>query len=293
MVWKFELYPEEIILSERTIRQASDVIEEWLDHFPWEDTWVENNYGVPSIIIRLDCTVDEKGGLHVYEVEDRPSGIGATSRFNISFKEKLDDLRSVWPRFESIVSPHRDYCDDCEWLPPYNGNGSLVLIRSEPYEKDFHSFQRRSVSTVLTKGNKSYGVPMGLWRKIYPNELEDLENRIWEKCFALKPLQGSKCNNVMIWHPEHRKYRKMFKDGSGTTTRQRIIQTLHELKEMYIQDYIPPMLIHYQGEKRMIYRIFFGYDPRINKYQYIGGFSNVRPSLKIHGATNTLFGSIN
>lgn len=59
---------------------------------------------------------------------------------------------------------------------------------------------------------------------------------------------------------------------------------------MYLQEYIPP--IREDGLFK-IFRIFFGYDPDIKEYAYLGGLSNARPNLRIHGATDMVARIVN
>jgi hypothetical protein len=283
-MWNFGVSEKQIELQSPIIEQCDDAIDMWLKYFPFESTWIQNNYGVPSILIRLDCVVNANGKLELYEVEERPCGAGLVSKFNPFFKDRLDSVRKSWPDFEAVVSPERKYSDDLEWLPSYGGNGSLVLVRAEPYEKEFHHFQSRSVSTIVTEGDKRYGVGMGLWSLVTPESFQNDE--IWKMPFCIKPLKGSKCMNLEIWHPESR-----FKSGFGVSSRGRILKAIEREQRMYLQKFIEPMKVD-GFEGNMIYRIYFGFDLLKKKYEYIGGCYNVRSSFKIHGASDSVFGPV-
>ena len=280
--WDFGLSDNRIALSDDILGQCYGVIEEWVNCFIPEPTWIFNTHKVHSILIRLDCVVDEKGRLKIYEVEERPCGAGIVSKFNPFFKEALGQIKKTWPHFEAVVSPRREYTDDYDWLPPYGGNGSLVLVRAEPEEGEFHYFQGNSVSTIVNEGNKQYGVGMGLWTHVTSETFKD--GRVWESPFCLKPLHGSKCKNLEIWHPE-----KRYKSGYGVSSRKRILETVEREGDMYLQQFIEPMKV---DEGYMIYRIYFGYNMETGRYEYMGGCYNIRSSLKIHGASDSVFGPV-
>ncbi|MFA6252470.1 MAG: hypothetical protein WCX74_03660 [Candidatus Paceibacterota bacterium] len=280
--WNFGRSEEIIALSGEVLEQCYSAIEKWVIHFVPEPTWIFNTHGVHSILIRLDCIVDQNEKLRIYEVEERPCGAGIVSTFNPVFEQKLRQVKKTWPSFEAVISHRRKYTDDLDWIPPYGGNGSLVLVRAEPEEGEFHCFQPHSVSTIVNEGNKQYGVGMGLWASVTPETFS--ENGVWKNPFCLKPSHGSKCQNLEIWHPE-----KKFKSGYGISSRKRILETIEREGEMYLQDFIEPMRV---DGGYMIYRIYFGYNMEERRYEYIGGCYNIRPSFKIHGATDSIFGPV-
>jgi len=281
--WQFGFSSTKEILTESAIEQSINTLKQWAGCFPKENSWVEKNYGIPSLIVRLDCTAN--GSVSIYEIEERPSGIGIACRLNPDFEPKLRLLKNKWPDFKSLVSPKRVACDDNLWLDSISLEESLkeeglLLIRAEPEEVEYISLQNRSISSLENKGDKSYGVKMGLWKTV---SLDDFDSLPWTEGFCLKPIKGSKCRGIHIWNP------KLKKTG-GLSSKSQMRRALEEYKTMYLQEYIPP--IEENGLFK-IFRIFFGYDPDIKEYVYLGGLSNARPNLRIHGATDMVAGVIN
>ncbi len=289
--WSFITSTHKEMLSPEVIEQALDFLGRWSGVFPKEDSWSQKNFGVPSVIVRLDCVVKE-GKMLIYEAEERPAGIGIATQLNLSFTENLSRIRAQWPQFKSLVSPLREsFCDDFLWLKSISmeaalNNGALLLIRAEPEEKDFHPLICRSVSSLLFEGDKSYGISLGLWREV---SAEDFDSLPWDTGFCLKPRRGSRCRGIEIWLPNDEK--KKVKAG-GTSTRSRIKRTLETYGKMYLQDFIEPMRSPISENLFMIHRVFFGYSPGSNSYAYLGGLWNARPNLKIHGATDTVIGPV-
>jgi len=291
--WKLQISEKRIALSEEAVEKALLAIEEWQRVFPKEETWIEKHYKIPSLIIRLDCVCAGAEKILIYEIEERPAGIGLASLVNRSFEEKLKSLRSIWPAFSVVVSPRRgNNNDDLLWnrvitLEEALNSRELLLIRAEPKEEELWPLQSRSVSTLRMKGSKEYGEKLGWWKQV---SVEDFEKLPWEDGFVLKPIQGSKCRDVVIWIPSSL---LSFKKMGGVVTKTKIQKTLEKHKTMFSQPFIPPMKVAVEGDEDffMIYRVFFGYDGE--KYIPMGGVWNARrKQLKIHGASDAICGPV-
>lgn len=281
--WKFLVSNQEELFPPAAIKAATQVLSRWGEVFPREGTWVEGTYGVPSILVRLDCFWDGKT-LRICEIEERPAGVGITLETNPDFRTRIQALAEIWPQFDVVISPLRRGGDDYLWrriktLPSALEEDGLVLVRAEPEEDEFYPFISRSVSTIRTEGWKGYGLPLGLWR-----EVTSSEQLPWEEGFVLKPLQGSKMKDVEIWHPHLRKELK------GISSRRRVEETLIRCGRMYLQEFFPPMR---KGELLVIYRVYFGYNPVEKRYSCLGGVWNGRPNqLRLHGASDAVFGPL-
>lgn len=294
--WKLNLSQKELTFSFDSQVQADEILNVWKNIFPQENTWVHRRLGVPSLIVRLDCFVDSDGKLEVYEVEERPAGIGITQDISPEFGERLSSVQETWPQFKSLISEKRIAHDDEMWLDPITledamSSDDLLLIRAEPEECEFHSLQHRAVSTLLTKGNKSYGVHLGLWKEICSEKAFLLP---WDYGFCLKPCQSSKCHGVEIFHPDfvNKKNKNKKKGIGGTSTKSRINRILSEYGNMYIQEFLEPPDCHFFQGNKMALRVFFGFDCKAENYKFLGGVWNSRPNLKIHGAADTIMGPV-
>ncbi|HCU70319.1 MAG TPA: hypothetical protein DIC35_01020 [Candidatus Moranbacteria bacterium] len=288
--WDLNLSQKLVAFPEIAIDQAVELLSDWSKAFPKEDTWVSTHLGIPTLICRLDCVVNE-GKLEVFEVEERPAGIGITSNLNPDFKANLQNLQENWPRFSSVVSNDRKGSDDGLWLEKISleealNSDGLLLIRAEPEQIEFHELQSRSVSSLIQKGNKSYGDKLGLWTEV---GIEDFDVLPWNQGFCIKPLQNSKCRDVEIWCPWHNSKKTGI---GGCSTRTRIYRILEKNGRMYLQNFISPENSVVYGHM-MILRVFFGYDALREEYVFMGGVWNSRPNLKIHGTPDTVIGPIN
>ncbi len=273
------------------LERAFEVIKQWQEVFPREDTWINRAYGIPSPIIKLDATITNNE-LQVYEVEDRPAGMGYSELINPDLRTNFADIVSTWPDFRVVVSPQRSGNDDHLWAKPAEADWhGLVLVRAEPSEEEFHALQRRSISTLLTEGDKSYGEKMGLWKRVHTADEID-----FSQGFVVKPTQGSKGNGVYVSLPkQYMKEHGIDPGRNGVATAGKIrgvIDTAAANGGVFVQQYHPPMETGIPTHPWAVNRLFFGYDMQNGEWRYIGGTWNARNNLKIHGASDTLTGPL-
>jgi len=285
--WKVQVSSHAEVFPKQASNKLLKIVERWEKVFPKEKTWVQKEYGVPSLVIRADCVVSESGELGLYETEDRPAAIGITSLINDDFKKILQEFcAKKWPEFKVVKSASRTDNDDYLWRNKLNGTSNentLVLVRSDPKEKEFNAFQSRSVSTIKTEGCKKYGETFGLWKKVSCDNIDSLP---WNENFVLKPLQGTNSKDITIFFAKrNRKIR-------GGSTKSRVIKTLQENKKMYLQSFISPMQCPVLKNHLMIYRVFLGYDPAYGKFIGMGGCWNARENYNIHGTAETVWGPV-
>lgn len=266
------------------VDQCLEILPRWVSAFPREDTWVQNYIKIPSLLVRFDCIGGENGG--IYEIEERPSGVGVSCEVSRVFKDNLSRVSLTWPEYQVAVSNLRVTCDDYLWgrktitLAEAETSNSLLLVRAEPEEiGTLTTLESRSVSSMGRKGDKSYGIELGLWKQV--SSKDELP---WTDGFVLKPLQGSKCRGVEIWTPQKR--------VPGISTKSRIEKVLKQNESMYCQPFIHPLNSGIKEFPNMIYRVFFGYNIGRKGWECLGGLWMARPNLKIHGATDSLIGPI-
>lgn len=282
-VWRLFVSSQEKIFPPAAVEAATQLLSRWVKVFPPEGTWIEREWGVPSLLVRFDCTLCSDGLLRVYEIEERPAGVGIALQVNPHFRERAKAFMEIWPPFDVVVSPLRRGSDDYLWRKIKTlqdlEEERLILVRAEPDEEEFHPLRPRAVAPISHEGLKGYGVTLGLWREVtFPEQLP------WEEGFVLKPLQGSKMKGVEIWHPRLRK------EVGGVSTRKRIEETFTRYGRIYLQEFHPPMR---RGELWVIYRVYFGYNPVDQRYSCLGGLWNGRPNqLRLHGATDAVFGPL-
>lgn len=286
--WETHNLERSIVLPETIQAQAIEVVNRWVGVFPKEDTWIQTNFGIPSLIIRIDG-VEREGALGIYEIEDRPAGIGHSILLNPQFKDKLAAIKPTWPDFDVVVSPLRDKADDLVWnnvvdFESARGSERPIFVRAEPEEEQFRVFQSRSVSTIATEGDKSYGIALGLWSFI-----NDPKQFPKHRSFVLKPLQGSKGRNMAFYDVKGN-------PRPGTMKMKNVIKVLdgqvQERGGMYIQELIPPMDSGVETHPFMIYRFFLGFNCVSREWVSLGGSYFLRNNLKIHGHSDSLSGPL-
>lgn len=290
--WEFNVDGENVLyLSGQHRGQIEKLLAAWEREFPWENTWVRRETGKPSLIVRLDLSVQADGSLGIYEIEERPAGLGVSCSLNSNFRARffalVEKWRSNFGPMTVVVSNRRTSGDDfvlqdmvgikvVKGLPTEETQNHLFLVRAEPEESEYWDLASRSISSVKAKGDKSYGPALGFWERI-----QNLRQLPWNEGFALKPRQGSKTHGLYLWHPS--KIR-------GTSTRTRIEQAIESGSTYYVQKWIPPETHNFLPEKHfLIRRVFWGWDPEGN-WTYLGGMWNARPNTIIHGASDAIFG---
>jgi hypothetical protein len=275
--WRVNYTDARKVFPVSAAEQAIAALGEWSQHFPVEQTWIQTVKAVPSLIVRFDCVIDD-GKLIIYEIEERPAGIGLSGMISEPFAQEFTRVARTWEPFRVVVSPLRRASDDVLWqkyLPWAHEDSKLVLIRAEPEEDDFHHLESVSVSSVKSKGDKSYGENMGLWHRV-----SNKDELPWEESFVLKPLQGSKLKELEIWDPQRR---------PGSSIRAKVEAALAKT-DMFYQVLHPPMQTGLPQFPWMIFRIFAGYNFTSGEWEILGGNWNARHNLRIHGASDALFG---
>lgn len=282
--WTVTITDTPFAVSRNNIDAGAALIRQWAARFPVEPTLVQKRFGVPSLMVRLDCAIND-GRLAVYEIEERPAGAGICSIVNPLFKHRLNEISAHWPAFVVLTSPRREEVgDDYLWTRVVHGfpdalkNGHAVLVRAEPDEHEFHGLAARSISSVRQKGNKFYGVPMGLWHRV--STAQDLP---WDQAFCIKPCVGSKMVGVEIWDPAKR---------HGHSTRARIERTLRQYGAMYCQQFIPPHDTGLPDRPYGLLRLYYGYNVRVQTWAYIAGHCIARNNIRGHGTADALTGAV-
>ncbi len=277
--WQLNVSDRREIFPAWAAAEGARLLAHWEQVFPVEETWVRQHHGTPSLLVRLDCVVAE-GKLYLYEVEERPAGAGVARLMNPQFAQLFGELCKNWPEVTVVSCPRRRGGDDYLWASrvvvgaenaPTDG---ILLLRCEPEQEEFHSFESRSISTLREEGNKSYGVELGLWSVVsHPDQLP------WEQGFALKPVRGSKSKDIVIWTTT--------KKDKGVSTRSQVERVLAKNGQMYCQSLIRPM-IGLSGP--FIYRVFFGRGAQ--GWRCLGGVWMARNNLTIHGAGDSITGPV-
>lgn len=314
--WSFNVQTDEEILPRQGILQAIELLDRWRTVFPLGDTWVGEEYGVPSLFVRLDCVYDHERGLKVFEVEERPCGIGTTLDLNPNFKELLNSVRQQWPHFQWVSDPDR-VTDDDLWLgPPLSleealKSDGLLLVRSRPEKTEYHPLESRAVSSVSHEGDKHYGITLGLWQPLsWVSDLSSEEGGHIHPPVTdpvvVKPIQGTRCRGVGVHlngsivlkkipgrgKVSHLGDVEIFKSNADTIGESMLIR--HARSGNFIrQPFIMPLHRDFVPGKNVIYRFFLGYSPSSGKYVPLGGVWAAHNTLRVHGEEGVVFGPLN
>lgn len=273
-----------VIFPRWAVAEGLGILNLWQQLFPTEDTWVRRTLGIPSLIVRLDCVIDS-GRLHIYEIEERPAGIGITSHINPQFHSLFSELIRSWPQVSVLVSPKRTGSDDYMWAPTLDIDShdqQVIIVRAEPDEAEFHRLEPFSASSLRHKGSKVYGVGLGWWESVRSGDTLP-----WDRGFVVKPTQGSKCRGIEIWLPK-----PLCEQYKGGSTRARVERTLAAQGEMFLQPFHPPMRVNGNLNMEMAMRVFFGYSPETQDWVCLGGTWNARQNVRIHGSSDAVFGPV-
>ncbi len=260
------------------------------------------NFGVPTIFCRVDLApfvVGEYPINKVYEIEARPAGFSIL----LNIFPKLKSIGSIWenhlPISAVVLDSRQDAAEDTRifseamnwgWLEQNNCENNFsecMWVRGSELDiknVDLAKLEEKALAPVTSHGDKNYLVEMNLAKKIGNHD-----KLPWDEPFVIKPLKGSKCDNVFLWHPAERK-----KNTSGIYTRTKISNSLLDTDRQFIlQPFIFPGREEINGKEGFtIWRIYFGYDIQNRKWIFAGGLWNWRPCLKVHGASDGISGPL-
>lgn len=303
--WKLTLSQVVETMPRRAVEELFTILPEWSKHYPRAGTWVENSYNVPSLFVRADCTLDAKGALKVYEIDDRPCGIGVARGLNPWFAERFDYLRSLWPKFAWVAAADRPG-DDALWLGDalpleearrYDGP---LLIRGRP-DNDAHlPLESRAIAPVSMEGDKNYGIKLGWWHLV-ATEFDFEEGRRVlrapypaEPCI-LKPLRGTRARCVGV-HAGPKAREALRKRGivchrDDWWNEGVIIRAAHK-EQMVWQPLHDPMQFAHAPGRNGIYRMYAGYNPHERSWNLLGGFWMARNAIIVHGTDDAVTGPL-
>jgi len=290
--WRVNVSDEERLLPERAAGEVLRFLEAWCQAFKWEPSWARTNFGVPTLFARADMTVGPNGEALIYEIEDKPAGMGFTPEINRDFARRFAAVRATWPEFSVVQSPKRKRAvDDHMWMPEIGfeeafRTDGLLLVRGEPNEDELlRELVPRSVSTVTTNWDKVYGAKLGMWNEVRHEAVLSGQDLPWDKGFCLKPLRTSGAQDVHIWNP---------RDKKGGSTRSQIMRALERQGAMYLQPFMAPMTWQIEGRPHFgIYRVFFGFNTVSKRWVPLGGLWMARHgTMRIHGASDTVTGAV-
>lgn len=288
----FTYCDDEIIIPKSATDSMLAMIDEWLQHFPYEPTYVQQKFNVPCLMVRFDGVIDQDRTFRPYELQPSGAGVGYASLVSEKFRMIRDRyVREKWPPFKLLQGVVREIDDDL-WLDSLTLDEAIastdLLQMRYPlrplYKAIAEKLIARSVKPVRTMSTKEYGEKLGWWKKMHFNDAALLP---WDSGFALKPLIGWGSADIMIWNPVGR--------PGGSATRSQILKVFEKRRVMHLQPFIPPMQRELDGKKyNVIIRPVFGYDPQNKKWRAWGGTWNGRPApqLRIHGSSDMIAGPL-
>lgn len=290
------------VLTHSIVTQVRNCLDAFLSVRQVESTFIERMYRAPSWMIRVEGVVHE-GQFHVFEVEDRPAGIGMLKKYanphglELHFRE--------WPHVVVVDSGARNGIDDQHWgahittLEQAMVARSLVLVRARPEEQQFHCLAENAVAPVVHEGNKQYGQRLGWWYRVSKTSenFALIAELIRNTAVVVKPLVGTRARGVNVYVPEHLKRLMGVEhcaDIRSFGTIQKQLKTPHGC---FIQTFKFPMKFSWRPEHEWgIIRIYFRYSIAERRYVLLEGcpgFWNTRPnSLVIHGTPDSFFGPL-
>ena len=289
-------------LARSVISQIEARLREFLSVRVVESTYIERMHGAPSWMMRVEGVV-HNGTFHVFEVEDRPAGIGMLKKY-----VDPEGLRRHFKEWHDVVvvdSGSRNGIDDQHWgarivsFEEAKTSRSLVLVRARPEEGQFHSLVDQAIAPVVFEGDKRYGEKLGWWYRVSrtSENLSLILALIKGSAVVVKPFVGTRARGVHVYMTEH--LRRAFGlsgclDLRSFDTIQKQIKTP---QGCFIQPFVLPMKFDWRPEEEWgIIRVYFRYSIKERRYVLLEecpGFWNTRPNnLVIHGTPDAFFGPL-
>ncbi len=266
------------VLNQTELHKLRNLIDRWSKCFPKENTWVNQNYGVPSFIVCTDCTINNRGVLSILEIDEAPRDTDLLE-YDSTFINAWNKCRQYWPKFKLVSQREANHFLETLSVREAKATNQLILLESTKNISDLESLQHRSVSTCLERGDRSYGLSLDLWEELDSSVLEKGSRLDLEESFCLKSQTRItqtgllSPNGTAVWIPKRMRRKESNKNG-GITTKSKILKIIEEERDLYIQDYIEPMRFRLPTDKTnmdMIYRVFFLFNVKKRCYEYAGG----------------------
>jgi hypothetical protein len=290
-----------------------------------EPTFIQTTHNIPTLIGRLDCSVDpETGDIIAYELEDSPSGIGITDKLHGAagndqfannvlehYQAQLGEIPFL------IVTGERTHGTDdalvlgednyhyeagSNTLPGRLGEDRLVIVKAIPGVpsslEGYRHLQERTVCTMESEGDKSYGARIGMFNSVLSTKdlISDPQSSEL-KSQVLKRALGSMSMGIRIYlDPQD----KAIYGKKGTVTQSKLLRSAEEFIAAdglaYTQEFAAPVRItNDQKRGNMILRVFSLIEPGNGSgpdARVIGGLYVARPELIVHGASNSVAGCV-
>lgn len=308
-----------VVLSDKHKQQIETFASRSADVFTAESTLVFDQFSLPSLVARVDCTVDEAGNIAAYEMEDSPSGQGITDALHTAsgrtgikktirshFEETLDVLPTV------IISNARNHGTDDElifgserYITIGHDASKLevsgpVIVKAIPGDESsrqpYMRFQPQAVAPLVTEGDKTYAEKLGLLT--CAQSIDDLlvDENGDPRSQVIKARLGSMAMGVSIYlTPEDRKRFGKSKAVSFSRLERDFAEYAQQGDGVLLQEFIPPIQIENQeGRSNAILRVFvtLGRQATGQTATVIGGCFVARNAVLLHGASDAVSGAV-
>ena len=283
--------------------QVDEAVNAWRGNVPLElETYIAKTFAIPSFLVRVDCTLNKKGELFVYEIEDAPAGAAMTSKASPAYKKLISAARSSWPDFRAFVSPLKRFSDVTVWLgcadDDYLAGEGLIWSVIRPEEADEFDFLiHRSVTPVRNEGDKT-SVVKTFGHSIIGTGFEVLTMIDLSKRWVIKPIQGTRANSVIIWWVNDG-HTKRPHDAIVNIQKLKRLLTAQPERMWIAQPWCAPLptserfrvLPDELSRGWYIMRIYCAYSIKKDRYLPIGGMANIlsRKYGIIHGRASAVF----
>lgn len=279
-----------------------------------EQTLVQRELGVPSLVVRVDATIND-GSIVAYEMEDSPSGLGITDKIHhaiagVGIREIVlrhyEDAIGEIPRV--IVSAARSHgTDDAVVFGEnyifdkqgtiHDNDNNPVIVKSIPGHPESHApyigLQSRAVAPLATEGDKSYLERTGVLSQA-PLEKDLLQDDKGELASqVVKARQGSMAMGIALYLTSQDR-RRFTNKGTVSASKLRHLRGDYEENRggALVQPFVPPIQIeNKEGRKNAILRVFvlLGREASV---RVIGGCYVARPGLIVHGSSDAVSGAV-
>jgi hypothetical protein len=283
------------------------VLKRWSEVFPKEDTFA-SRLGVPSMLVRVDFTLvgSFKEGtfkIGIYEIEDSPFGLGFLKESLPEVESKINnelpwikDVVAIWPKERKKGGD-----DPLLWRTIYihelnKLNKEAIRLVAPRINNLPEELINKSIWPVNYREEKEYMVRLGFAEAIDKSNV-DLDKLCNERARQFEGIvfksDGARGEKVLIWPTKSltkKVYNWLGKSNFGVCKLNTIKEEIKNWKRVYIQPFLWPIPLQLNCKPYFgIFRIFYAYDTDTKEWVCLGGIFNLRPSLKIHGATDAVF----